>query len=101
VIFLSLFYIFTPECKKTGAKLLIFPEGTVNHGRNGDFLPFKKGGFAAAIASQVTVGKNLVSRKNFLTYNLFIFLHLFHSTHNNSSNSVTKNSIAINVCVKP
>jgi 1-acyl-sn-glycerol-3-phosphate acyltransferase len=76
---LSLFYIFTPECKKTGAKLLIFPEGTVNHGRNGDFLPFKKGGFAAAIASQVTVGQNLISRKKKLKRKPFLIKKIFTS----------------------
>ena len=47
------FLLFLIECKKNGTKLLLFPEGTVRDERDGNFLPFKRGGFLAAIASQV------------------------------------------------
>ena len=42
------------ECKASGTKLLVFPEGTRNHNNaKKDMLKFKTGAFLAAIGAEV------------------------------------------------
>ncbi|XP_034234514.1 1-acyl-sn-glycerol-3-phosphate acyltransferase alpha-like isoform X2 [Thrips palmi] len=52
--------------RRQKTRLLLFPEGTRNEGP--DLLPFKKGAFHVAIASQTNIQPVVVSRYHFLDY---------------------------------
>merc|ERR550519_921398 len=56
------------EAKKTGTKLVVFPEGTRNGDNNLTLLPFKKGAFHVALDGGLPILPVVISQYDFLDY---------------------------------
>ena len=54
------------EAKKNKTKLVLYPEGTRNTGKNLNLLPFKKGGFHVALDGKLPILPVVVSEYEFL-----------------------------------
>ena len=54
-------------------KLLVFPEGTRNGGKNLSMLPFKKGAFHVALDGEMPIIPVVISEYNFLDAKKMIF----------------------------
>ena len=57
------------EARKKGVSVWLYPEGTRNHRRNGQLLPFKKGAFHLALdAGNIPILPVVVSQYDFLDW---------------------------------